>query len=94
MKPSEMIAAAKLAGIAATVYIAYRAYRALPTSEQVADAFNPASRDNLIHKGATSIMGESAIQSAGDYVFGALDLLNPWAEPARREYAKKVYGIN
>jgi hypothetical protein len=82
-----------LAAVGGAVYVGYRVYRASPSLDQVASAVNPASPDNLIYKGTNSVLGEGVVGSAADYVFGGFDLLNPWAEPERKAYAKSVFGI-
>ena len=82
-----------LAAVGGVLYVGYRIYRAAPTSEQMAAAINPASPENLIYKGTNSLLGEDTVGTASDYIFGGIDLLNPWADPERKRYAKQVYGI-
>lgn len=52
---------------------------------------NPANPNNLINQAVTGVVGEGNMSTAGDYFFGAIDLLNPFNESD--EYAKKVWGI-
>ena len=54
--------------------------------------FNPASDENLAYQAVSGIVGEENLATAGDYFFGAVDLLNPFNESD--DYARKVYGID
>ncbi len=49
--------------------------------------FNPASHDNYIYQ---AVEGET-LNTVGDYVFGAVDLINPFNESD--EHALRVYGL-
>lgn len=60
-------------------------------SAAIVDAVNPASSNNLVYKGTQALVGEQNLDTAGDYFFGAIDLINPWNESDA--YAKQVYGI-
>lgn len=59
--------------------------------KDVISAINPADSNNLVNRGVTAVVGEENIASAADYVFGAIDLLNPWNESDT--YARQVYGL-
>lgn len=49
--------------------------------------FNPASRDNFIYQ---SVEGDT-LDTIGDYVFGGIDLVNPFNESDI--HAETVYGL-
>jgi hypothetical protein len=57
-----------------------------------ANAVNPLNRENVFHKGVESVVGAENLSNASDYVFGAVDLINPFNESD--DYAKKVYGLD
>ena len=58
---------------------------------KIIDAINPASQDNVVYKGVNAAVGEENVATGADYLFGAIDLINPFADPARKAYAKQVY---
>lgn len=74
----------KLPGFAPVATAAKGAIKAAPY-------VNPANPNNLINQAVTGVVGEKNMSAAGDYFFGAIDLLNPFNESD--EYAKKVWGI-
>lgn len=55
------------------------------------DYVNPASDKNVVYTGVTKVAGEQNVAKAGDYFFGALDLINPFNDDD--SYAKSVWGI-
>lgn len=60
----------------------------------VVDAVNPLSDQNVAYKAANAAIGEQNFATIGDYYFGALSLLNPFASDTAKNYAKQVYGIS
>lgn len=54
---------------------------------------NPASSENVVYQGLNKVVGEENVASGADYFFGAIDLINPFADSTRKEYAKQVYGL-
>lgn len=72
--------------------IGYGVYRsAKKARELVTVKLNPASSENVVNQAVTSVVGEKNISAAGDYFFGAIDLLNPFNESDA--YARQVYGL-
>lgn len=64
---------------------------AAKAAKEVAPYVNPANPNNLVNQAVTGAVGEKNMAKAGDYFFGAIDLINPFNESD--EYAKKVWGI-
>ncbi|WP_432459400.1 hypothetical protein [Agarivorans sp. QJM3NY_25] len=66
-------------------------------AKDAAQAVNPMSDQNLAYQGTKGLVdeigGEGAFNTVADHIFGGLDLINPWAPEYRKNYAKKVYGL-
>lgn len=60
--------------------------------KDIANAVNPASSENLVYKGLGGGTG-GALDTTANHVFGAVDLINPWAPDYRKVYARKVWGL-
>lgn len=58
----------------------------------ITDAVNPASSENLVYKGLGGGTG-GTLDTTANHVFGAVDLINPWAPDYRKDYARKVWGL-
>ena len=56
------------------------------------DRINPGSRENFVYKGVQNLVGEKNLDTAGDYFFGFLDLINPFNKDD--SYARTVYGLD
>lgn len=67
------------------------AVQAASAAKKVEPYVNPANPNNLINQAVTGAVGDKNMAAAGDYFFGAIDLLNPFNESD--EYAQKVWGI-
>lgn len=52
---------------------------------------NPASTNNVVYQGVNKVVGEQKVATASDYIFGAIDLINPFNKSD--DYAKTVYGM-
>jgi hypothetical protein len=59
---------------------------------QIIAAINPANPDNIVNTAVLSALGEDTYAEVGDYVFGAIDLLNPFNDSDA--YARQVYGLD
>ncbi len=64
----------------------------------VVTAINPMNHDNVFNQAAIGF-GEAvtgnpqATQGFFDHLYGGADLLNPFAPDYRKQYAKKVWGL-
>lgn len=76
-------------GVAAVAALGYAAYKVATVDPNL---INPASDKNLVNKAVTGIVGQENMATAGDYFFGAIDIINPWNESD--EYALQVYGLD
>ncbi|WP_406827713.1 hypothetical protein [Microbulbifer sp. ARAS458-1] len=56
-------------------------------------AVNPSDPNNVINRAVTDAVGEDRISNVANHIFGAVDLVNPWAPDYRKDYAKQIYGI-
>lgn len=52
---------------------------------------NPASQNNYVYEGLNKAVGSEKVATVGDYIFGAIDLINPFNKSD--DYAKTVYGM-
>ena len=77
-----MVLAFMAAGFALYVYSKRKA---------VVKAINPADPENFVNRSVADVVGEENVANAADYVFGAIDLINPFNESDT--YAKQVYGF-
>lgn len=71
----------------ALVYLYYK------NKENLGNALNPASSENVVYSGLENTLGQDTVAEAGDSIFGFVDLINPWAPEYRRNYARQVYGL-
>lgn len=59
------------------------------------NAINPANNDNIFRRGQVaatdSLIGQDNRIAVEDTIFGALDLLNPWAPEERKRFARQVF---
>lgn len=85
------VGAGAVLGVAAVVAVIGAAWYLKKNAGAIVDSVNPASQNNLAWKGVNAAAGESRVASASDYIFGGIDLINPWNESD--VYAKTVYGL-
>lgn len=76
------------------VGVAYYFYRQLPSFETITNKLNPANPNNIVYENLQNAAGKENVSNVADHIFGAIDLLNPFAPKDRKDYAKQVYGIN
>lgn len=60
-------------------------------AKSVVPYVNPTNPDNVVNKAVTSVVGEKNMSTAGDRLFGLIDLINPFNEDDT--YAETVWGI-
>lgn len=60
----------------------------------VVNAVNPLNNDNIFIEGVESLAGEENVATFGDYLFGGIALVNPWADETSKNYARDVYGVS
>lgn len=77
-----MVVALLAVGAAAYLYLRRNA---------IIDSVNPASRENVVYRGVNTAFGEVPVATATDYVFGAIDLVNPFNDSDA--YARRVYNL-
>jgi len=65
-----MVFVAMLVG--AVIYISIK-------RQAVVDAVNPANQENIINSAAKDVVGKENLQSVFNRIYGAVDLVNPWA---------------
>lgn len=58
----------------------------------VKEKLNPASSGNVVYTTVQDVVGEEKLNTAGDYFFGAVDILNPFNESDL--YAMQVFGLD
>lgn len=58
--------------------------------KKLIDSVNPASPNNLINQGAQTVIGKENLQNGFDQVFARIDLLNPFATPERKRFARGI----
>lgn len=82
----QLIAGVALAGVGVW-YLRRKAGSAL-------NAINPANNENIFIEGLESAVGEDTVATVGDYLFGGIALVNPWADDTSKNYARGVYGLS
>lgn len=60
----------------------------------VIEAVNPFNNENIVINSVESAVGEDRVAVIGDYIFGGIALLNPWADDTSKNYARNVYGLD
>ena len=72
-------------------YVYFKRSAIAEAAGEVVDAVNPASDKNLVFKGVNKLVGEQNVQSAADYIFGGIDLINPFNRSDA--HARTVFGL-
>lgn len=78
-------------GFAVLAVAGYGIYKFKNFIAENKNALNPASGENVVYKSVESAVGQDAVLNTADYIFGAIDLINPFNESDT--HAKMVYGI-
>lgn len=67
-------------------------------SQKTTQAIDPTNPDNIFNQGAINL-GEAITGDPNatgvlfDHIYGALDLVNPFAPDYRKDYARQVWGL-
>lgn len=61
---------------------------------ELISAVSPLNNENIFIEGLETVAGEDAVATIGDYLFGGIALLNPWADDTSKNYARDVYGVS
>lgn len=56
-------------------------------------AIDPTNPENAVNNVAKDLIGEERLAGGFDKIFGAIDLINPFAPEYRKNYAKELYGV-
>lgn len=59
---------------------------------KIVNAINPANPDNVVNTAVEDTFGEENVATFFDYVFGGVDLINPFNKSDT--YAKQVWGLD
>ncbi len=69
----------------------YAVYRVKKGALAGLNKINPANHENIVNQAVESVVGEDNIATGADYVFGLVDLINPFNESDA--HAERVFGL-
>jgi Tfp pilus assembly protein PilO len=76
------------------VGVGYAYYKKKEIAEIATVGLNPTHQNNYVNQVAQNVVGSENLQTGFDYVFAAVDVLNPFAADYRKDYARSVLGLS